>query len=565
MMQALCDPPPSSSGWWLPPEGRLPEDSRYALEAALLDVQRPLYIVAKANGLAVSHEGQAVLHHPDGRAQTPTGSYPLKAYAPPLPPAGLGSRMFRERYGLRYAYVMGAMANGITSVEMVTAAGKAGMMAFFGAAGMSLAGIEEAIDRIQTALGDRPYGFNLIHSPHEPDHEAAVVDLYLQRGVRCVSASAYLRLTKPLVRYRVKGLHRDAEGRIVCPNQVVAKVSRVEVARQFFAPPPDKLLNGLLQEGAISEEEARLARRIPMASDLTAEADSGGHTDNRQALTLLPIMMNLRDDITAQQGYDQPIGVGLGGGIATPESAAAAFAMGAAYILTGTINQACRESGSSDLVRQMLAEAQQADVTMAPSADMFEMGVRVQVLKRGTMFALRAQKLYEYYRRYPSWEAIPPADRQMLERDYFKCDFATEWHQTRRFFARRDPRQITRAEEDAHHRLALVFRAYLGKSSKWANAGEPTRQMDYQVWCGPAIGAFNQWTKGSVLEKPENRECVTVAQNLLLGAAVTLRANWIRLQGVALPPGVEKYMPQSRAKLAALFEERLSLDQQAVR
>ena len=35
---------------------------------------------------------------------------------------------------------------------------------------------------------------------------------------------------------------------------------------------------------------------------------------------------------------------------------------------------------------------------MAPAADMFEMGVKLQVLKRGTMFPMRAQKLYELYR-----------------------------------------------------------------------------------------------------------------------------------------------------------------------
>jgi NAD(P)H-dependent flavin oxidoreductase YrpB (nitropropane dioxygenase family) len=40
------------------------------------------------------------------------------------------------------------------------------------------------------------------------------------------------------------------------------------------------------------------------------------------------------------------------------------------------------EAGTSDTVRQMLAEAEQADVAMAPSADMFELGVKVQVLKR---------------------------------------------------------------------------------------------------------------------------------------------------------------------------------------
>ncbi len=44
---------------------------------------------------------------------------------------------------------------------------------------------------------------------------------------------------------------------------------------------------------------------------------------------------------------------------------------------------------------------------MAPSADMFEMGVKVQVLKTGTMFAMRASKLYELYTKYDSIEADP--------------------------------------------------------------------------------------------------------------------------------------------------------------
>ena len=108
--------------------------------------------------------------------------------------------------------------------------------------------------------------------------------------------------------------------------------------------------------------------------------------------------------------------------------------MGAAYILTGSVNQACVESGSSDAVRQMLAEAQQADVTMAPAADMFEMGVKVQVLKRGTMFPMRATKLFELYRAYPSWEAIPEAERVQVEKTFLRTTFAEVWEQTRAFF-----------------------------------------------------------------------------------------------------------------------------------
>ncbi len=537
-------------GRWMPNSDERPLEGRYAIEAALLRVAAPMFIVHQQGQLAVASSGQVIVApRESGDADNPGPSWPLVAWAPPLLPDTLGSAHFRRSFGLRYAYVMGAMANGIASVEMVAAAGQAGMIGFFGAAGLTPDRIEAAIDRLQALLPEGPMGFNLIHSPHEPDLEAATVELYLRRGVRNISAAAYLRLTLPLIRFRLHGIHRDQLGRIICPNRVVAKVSRVEVARQFFSPPPEKILAQLVQTGAISETEAALARSVPVASDLTAEADSGGHTDNRQALTLLPTMMSLRDEIAARFDYAEPISVGLGGGIATPEAAAAAFALGADYILTGTVNQACVEAGTSAQVRQMLAEAQQADVTMAPAADMFEMGVKVQVLKRGTMFALRARKLFEYYRQHASWEQIPAADRELLERDFFRCTFEEEWRQTREFFAERDPRQITRAEKDPRHKMALVFRAYLGKSSKWANSGEASRQMDFQIWCGPAIGAFNQWTRGSFLEKPDNRECVSVALNLLMGAAVAARAHMLRQQGAALPAGVEKFTPLPAHKI----------------
>ncbi len=69
---------------------------------------------------------------------------------------------------------------------------------------MSVTAVENALDRISTTLGSRLYGCNLIHSPHEPELEAALVALYLRRGVKLVEASAFLGLTLPVVRYRVR-------------------------------------------------------------------------------------------------------------------------------------------------------------------------------------------------------------------------------------------------------------------------------------------------------------------------------------------------------------------------
>jgi len=79
---------------------------------------------------------------------------------------------------------------------------------------------------------------------------------------------------------------------------------------------------------------------------------------------------------------------------------------------------------------------------------MFEMGVKVQVLKRGTMFAMRAAKLYELYRNYPSLEALPDAERAFIEKNLFRASLEDIWAQTRAFFLQRDPAQVPRAEGD---------------------------------------------------------------------------------------------------------------------
>jgi trans-AT polyketide synthase/acyltransferase/oxidoreductase domain-containing protein len=540
------------SGWWQPSRG-LPDTSEQALGAAILKVNRPLFIVNFNGKMAFAQDGTITVGD-----NKPSGSdtLPLMGYVPALHPKDLGDPEFKEAHKLRYAYVAGAMANGITSVEMVETAGRNGMIGFFGAAGLLPNEIESAIARLQKSMTSRPFGFNLIHSPTDPALEHATVDLYLRHGIKLVSASAYLDLTLPLVFYRVNGIHRDGKGNIACPNKIIAKVSRVEVARKFFGPPPEKYLRQLVDQRLISPEQAAMSAEIPMADDLTAEADSGGHTDNRPALTLLPTMLALRDEVAAAYNYPIPVRIGLAGGIATPESAAAAFAMGAAYVLTGSINQACLEAGTSDTVRRMLAEADQADVTMAPAADMFELGVKVQVLKRGTMFALRAAKLYELYGRHDSYESIPSKQREILQRDFFKCSFLEEWEQTKQFFAERDPQQIKLAEEKPKHKMALVFRSYLGRSSTWAKTGDPARKIDYQVWCGPAMGAFNHWAKGTFLEKNENRKTVTVAMNLLFGAAVATRVNWLRHQGISLPQGAAKYQALELERIRELLDEQ---------
>lgn len=497
-----------------------------------------------------------LLRHPaDGRLgvglgghlqlQVDGATWPSIGSLPPLYPEWLGSRSFCELYRTRFAYVGGAMANGIASVALVEALARAGCLAFFGAAGLSLPRVEAALDTLQQRLGeDHPWGVNLIHSPNEPALEEALAELLLRRGVRCVEASAYLALTPAVVRYASTGLRRGPDGRIQRRHRLLAKVSRPEVARQFLAPPPRALLDTLLARGQLSREEAELAAALPLAEDLTVEADSGGHTDNRPLAALLPTLARLRDRIASEHGYAMPIRIGAAGGLGTPAAVAAAFALGADYVQTGSVNQACVESGLHESARALLAEADIADVTMAPAADMFEMGVEVQVLRRGSLFAPRARKLYELYRAYPALEAIPASERARIERDLLRASFDEAWAATRAFWQARDPAEVARAETDPKHRMALVFRSYLGLSSRWAIDGVLERRADYQIWCGPAMGAFNAWVAGSFLADPAQRSVVQVARNLLEGAAVLTRVQQLRALGLPLPVEAFDFRPR---------------------
>ncbi len=456
----------------------------------------------------------------------------------------LGDPTFRADYQLKYAYKTGAMANGIASEALVIAMGKAGLLGSFGAAGLIPNRVEQAIDTIQGALPTEAYAFNLIHSPNEPALEEGAVKHFLARGVKVVEASAFLNLTNNIVHYRVAGLSQDADGKVIIGNRVVAKISRQEVARHFMQPAPQKYLDKLLAAGKITPLQAQLAAKVPMADDITVEADSGGHTDNRPLVALLPSIIRQRDQLQAKHQFETSIRVGAAGGIGTPEAALSAFMMGAAYVVTGSVNQACVEAGTSEHVRQLLAKVAQTDVMMAPASDMFEMGVELQVLKRGTLFGPRAKKLHEYYMRYDSIDDIPTAEREKLEKQTFKKTLEEVWQGCISFFEERDPSQIERAKNNPKRKMALIFRWYLGLSSNWANAGVKERITDMQIWCGPAMGSFNDWVKGTYLEPYEQRQAAAIAYHIMEGAAYLYRVQALATQGIKLPLEWAQYVPK---------------------
>lgn len=437
-------------------------------------------------------------------------------YSNSITAESLGSNAFRERYASKYAYVVGAMYKGISSKELVVASGKSGILSFFGTGGISIEKIAESVEYIQERLEQgQPYGMNLLNNIERPELEMQVVNTFLEYRVRNVEAAAYMQITAPLVKYRVSGLRRNSEGNVEAVNQVMAKVSRPEVAEVFMRPPPKSIIEELLKSGQINEAEALMSREIPVAHDICVESDSGGHTDQGNAYVLVPAIRSLSIEVMNQQSYSKKLCIGAAGGIGTPEAAAAAFILGADFVLTGSINQCTVEAATSDEVKNILQNLDIQDTGYSPAGDMFEIGAKMQVVKRGTFFPARANKLYELYLQHDSIDELDSKMIQKIQNKYFKRSIEEVWSETKSYYKKSIPHKLEEIENNPKKKMASIFRWYFVHSTRLAMKGVRDQVVDYQIHCGPALGAFNRWVKGTELEDWRNREVAQIGKLIM--------------------------------------------------
>lgn len=448
-------------------------------------------------------------------------------------PQSLGSEAFKKDYGLKYAYLSGAMYRGIASKELVIAMGKAGFMGFLGTGGLTLDKVEQDIRFIQNTLDEsHAYGMNLVCDLEHPDFEMATVELYLKYAITRIEAAAFMRITPALVYYRLSGLGCNSEGQVTSTHKIVAKVSRPEVAEKFLSPAPERIVKQLLEQGKITSKQAQLSQSLPMSDDICVEADSAGHTDQGIASVLLPSIQSLRDTMVEQHDFEQKPRVGLAGGIGTPTAAASAFIMGADFIVTGSINQCTVEAGTSEQVKQMLQDINVQDTDYAPAGDMFEVGAKVQVLKKGVFFPARANKLFQLYNQYQSIEQIPQKLQDQIQQKFFKKSFDEVWQLTKQHLQQTGRQsEIEKAQTNAKYKMARIFRWYFAHSMKLAFAGDEAERVNFQVHTGPALGAFNQWVKGSELEPWQNRHVADIGEKLMQETARLMTEQFARLAG----------------------------------
>lgn len=397
-------------------------------------------------------------------------------------PDALGSADFRRDHGVRYAYVAGSMYRAVASEDLVIRMSRAGLLGYFGSGGLRLERVEAALERFRRSLGpDHPYGLNLLPASDRGSSERHLVDLLLRHDVRWIEVGSYPQLTPGLVRYRVSGLRRAPDGSVVASHKVLAKVSQPETAAAFLEPPPEHLVRHLVAAGDVSAAEAELARRMPMADDICAEVDPAGHPGERPFVVLLPELVRLRDRIGRDNGFGNAVRVGVAGGIGTPESVAAAFVVGADFVLTGSINQCTVEAGTTDAGKDLLQQAPASQPSTVSEAAL----------------AARSPK-------------------------YLRRAFGKVWEEARESYQQIDPYAVERAEHDPRYRMALVFKWYLLHTARPSRTAPIGRWADHQIASGPAIGSLNSYLRGTPLENWRSRHVDEIAELLMTGAAELL-------------------------------------------
>ncbi|MER6530589.1 ACP S-malonyltransferase [Streptomyces sp. NPDC001508] len=413
----------------------------------------------------------------------------------PVSKERLGAARFRERYGAELAWVASGTGDGAVRGEVCREARAAGMAAF----------ADPVLDASDGAsygeAGRQGWGTGLRPGP---DAEELVTQL-LAHEVRYVEADYPHGPDAALVRFRFTGARRGPAGTPVAVRHVIARVTGLDQAAAFLRPPTPALLAELVRTGGLSAEEAEAARDLPVASDLAVQTPQGWHTDGADVYQLLPSVAVL----AAHGPGPEPVHVGLRGAVGTPEQAATAFALGAAFLVATSLTACAPAARLAEGLKHTLARAGDDDVTWAPTERHATLGVRARVVRHGTLFPARAGLLHRLLREHRYFADVPEQRRRHIEEQVLG----------------RPVTELPAADRaDGRVRTADVFRWYARETARRTAGGDPVRPLDHQLPCDPELTHFNRATAGTALAEWAARSPDAVAGHVLTNAAELLAA-----------------------------------------
>lgn len=415
---------------------------------------------------------------PPAGAARPGPAVPASAPAP-RPGTSLGAASFRAAYGARLAYAVGGLEPGLVPLDTVLETAREGILAYHTPRTPSPEAIEDELAHLARAGGGAlPVGLSLSQLRH-PGLDA-ILEAMLRHGILNLELRDPVGVGPGLVGFRRAG------------GRILVRTGRFDVAREFLAPLPGDPTPGQA-----------------VASDLAVRVDFTEPLDSSCGAALLPLMLELRDELGAGRGPEGGTRIGLGEGLGTPRGVAAAFRQGADFVVTVGVNACTREARLSARAKDLLQGAGPQDFVFAPDGQDFEQGLRRAVLGRGLLFPGRAQLLFELSRTARRLDDLDGATRSALERHILKQPAAA-------ILDGQGPGARGPSE------LAHLARWYLDTSRAAAFDGRSDWAADYSIPGDVGLGAWNLHARGTELEAWRDRTPERIASHLMSHAGALL-------------------------------------------
>jgi PfaD family protein len=457
----------------------------------------------------------------------------LHSFFPKQSASCLGSSQFKEAHQLKFAYGVTPFEREVCTVDMVSKLLCDGYLAFAPTDFLTIDEISEKICQLRQGADSKAIGLGYRFHAYNNDYEQKRMALAIEEDISRIYISGYLRASKSMIHYRVKGMKKRPDGAIEVPHSIFARVTDSAIALYFASPPPADILDELLSEGLITSEEADLGSKMPISQDLIVEPELNKGGLKQDLFSLYPsVKAELRAKMVSRNA---PVRVGVSGEIATPEAVAAAFRMGADFVLTGLVNSLTVEAGGSLKRRNLLFKTTSTDVTYAPSYEFLDSELPVTVTRFGTMFATKAKRMEDILRTTVSFSGLSESDRQFMEKNVFQKSLAEAYESSIEFCKKWWPDQVKSSSSDKV-KAAMLMKHWLFTTTQMAFDGIDNRELDYQVRADGGIVAFNKWRIGSVFDDEDKLSVIQLSKNLMEGALVISRMRSLREMGVDILP-----------------------------
>jgi NAD(P)H-dependent flavin oxidoreductase YrpB (nitropropane dioxygenase family) len=259
--------------------------------------------------------------------------------------------------------------------DVVVAVSKAGGMGVLGAAGHSLKDLEIDLAWIEEQLNGRPYGVDLIVPARYAGSDEGGLTLDSIRAM--IPAEHVAFLDDLLHRYDVPPLPDGDDSRTLASAEGSAPLSADRAAPQLelamahdiallvnaLGPPTRDMIDGARAKGiaigALAGKAQHAERHVNAGVDVIVAqgSEAGGHTGEIGTMVLIP-------EIVDAVGDTPVLGAG---GIGRGRQMAAAMALGAAGVWTGSVWLTTEEAETHPVVKQKFLSATSADTIRSKS------------------------------------------------------------------------------------------------------------------------------------------------------------------------------------------------------